>query len=139
MADIDLVGPCGVYCGSCRHYLVLKKDQLEKIEDYCLPHETLRAVFDMKGGGTGFIGITDKRVIFYDRAFMRKKKAMVTIPYKMIHAVSSADDTGKLIKRGFLASSTLTLHAGVDSFAFEFRGGDKAHLAHQIIMEHLLE
>ena len=30
MADIDLVGPCGVYCGSCRHYLVLKKDQLEK-------------------------------------------------------------------------------------------------------------
>ena len=30
MADIDLIGPCGVYCGSCRHYLVLKKNQLEK-------------------------------------------------------------------------------------------------------------
>jgi hypothetical protein len=30
MEAIDLVGPCGIYCGSCRHYLVLKKDLLEK-------------------------------------------------------------------------------------------------------------
>lgn len=119
--------------------IVDKKDQLEKIEDYCLPHETIKAVFDMKGGGTGFIGITDKRIIFYDKAFMRKKKAMVTIPYSKIHAVSSEDDTGRLLKRGFLASSTLTLHAGVDSFAFEFRGGDKAHQAYKIIMEFLLQ
>ena len=119
--------------------VVDKKDQLEKIEDYCLPHETLRAVFDMKGGGSGFIGITDKRVIFYDKAFMGKKKAMVTIPYNKIHALSSEDDTGGLLRRGFFASSTLTLHAGVDSFAFEFRGGDKAHQAYTIIMEYLLQ
>jgi len=104
--------------------IVDKKEQLEKIEDYCLPHETLRAVFDMKGGGTGFIGITDKRVIFYDKAFTHKKKAMVTIPYNRIHAVSSEDDSGRLLKHGFFASSILTLHAGDDSFAFEFRGGD---------------
>ncbi|MDD5092966.1 MAG: PH domain-containing protein [Dehalococcoidia bacterium] len=119
--------------------VVDKKDQLEKIEDYCLPDETIRAVFDMKGGGTGFIGITDKRVIFYDKAFMHKKKAMVTIPYGRIHAVSSEDDTGGLIKRGFLASSRLTLHAGNDAFEFEFRGGDKAHRAYAIIMEYLLK
>lgn len=115
-----------------------KKDQLEKIDDYCLPQETIRAVFDLKGSGTGFIGITDKRIIFYDRAFMHKKKAMVTIPYGRIHAVSSEDDTGRLLKRGFLSSSTLTVHAGNDSFTFEFRGGDKAHRAYTLIMEYLL-
>ena len=30
--------------------IVDKKDQLEKIEDYCLSNETIRAVFDLKGG-----------------------------------------------------------------------------------------
>ena len=29
MTDLDLAAPCGVYCGSCRHYLVMKK-KLEK-------------------------------------------------------------------------------------------------------------
>ena len=60
--------------------MVDKKDQLEKIEGVCLPNETIRAVFDMKGGGTGFIGLTDRRVIYYDKAFLKKKKAMVSIP-----------------------------------------------------------
>jgi hypothetical protein len=118
--------------------IVDKKDQLEKIEDWCLPEETIRAVFDLKGTGTGFLGITDKRVIFYDKAFMHKKKAMVTIPYSRVHAVSSEDNTGALVKRGFFSSSKLSIHAGTDAFEFEFRGGDKAHRAYQIIMEYLL-
>jgi hypothetical protein len=118
--------------------IVDKEDQLEKIEDWCLPGETIRAVFDLKGGGAGFLGITDKRVIFYDKAFMRRQKAMVTIPYGKIHAISSEDDTGKVIKRGFFSSSKLSIHAGANSFVFDFRGGDKAHIAYQIIMEYLL-
>ncbi len=59
-----------------------KKDQLEKIQDWVMPGETLYAVYDLKGGGTGFIGITDWRLIFYDKQFMRKIKAMVTIPFR---------------------------------------------------------
>ena len=119
--------------------LVDKKEQLEKIEDYCLPNEVIRAVFDCKGVGTGFVGITNKRAIFYDKAFRRKQKAMVSVPYGRIHAVSSEDDSGRLVKRGFFASSKITLHAGDDSFEFEFRGGDKAHKAYLLIMEHLLQ
>ncbi|MBT4513262.1 MAG: hypothetical protein HOC20_13765 [Chloroflexi bacterium] len=119
--------------------IVDKQEQMEKIEDYCLPQETILAVFDLKGAGTGFLGILDKRIIFYDKAFTHKKKAMVTIPYNRIHAVSSADDSGLVFKRGFFASSTLTLHAGDDSFEFEFRGGDKAHAAYRLIIEHLLQ
>ena len=50
-----------------------KKEQLQKIEDFCQPDEVIRAVFDLKGAATGFVGITDKRVIFYDKAYMRGK------------------------------------------------------------------
>lgn len=117
--------------------IVDKNEQLSKVENYCLPNEVIRAVFDMKGGGTGFIGITNKRIIFYDKAFMRKKKAMVSILYSRIHAISSEDDSSKF-KPGFFTNSTLGIHSGNDTFEFEFRGGDKAHQAYMLIMEHLI-
>lgn len=119
--------------------IVDKDEQLDKIEGFCLDHEMVHAVLDLKGGGTGFIAILDKRIIFYDRAFTHKKKAMVTIPYTRIHAISSADDSGLILKRGFFASSKLTIHAGYHSFEFVFRGGDKAHVAYKLIVEHLIE
>ena len=119
--------------------MVDKKDQLEKIEGICLPDETIRAVFDLKGAGTGFIGLTDRRIIFYDKAFMKKKKALVSIPYTRIASVASEDNKGFFIKSGFFVSDTLTIQPiGLEPKTFEFRGGEKAHQAHNMIMEHLL-
>lgn len=119
--------------------IVDKKNQLEKIEDICLPHEVIRAVFDLKGRGTGFLGLTDKRLIFYDKEFLKSRKAMVSIPYSRIAAVGSEDNKGFLIKRGFLVTDKLVISTiGIEAKEFEFRGGDKAHLAHNIIMEYLL-
>ncbi|MDD5591291.1 MAG: PH domain-containing protein [Dehalococcoidales bacterium] len=119
--------------------MVDKKDQLEKIEGICLPDETIRAVFDLKGTGSGFIGLTDKRIIFYDKAFMKKKKALVSIPYSLIASVASEDNKGFFIRSGFFVSDTLTVQPiGLEPKTFEFRGGDKAHMAHNIIMEHML-
>jgi len=119
--------------------IVDKKDQLEKIEGVCLPNEIIRAVFDLKGGGTGFLGLTDKRIIFYDKAFMKKRKAIVSIPYSRIASVASEDNKGFIIRSGFLVSDTLTVDPiGLEPRTFEFRGGDKAHQAHNIIMEYLL-
>lgn len=66
--------------------LVDKREQLEKIESVCRPEEIIRAVFDTKGAGTGFLGITDKRIIYYDKAFLKSKKALVSIPYSRIAA-----------------------------------------------------
>lgn len=120
--------------------IVDKKDQLEKIEGVCLPNETIRAVFDLKGAGTGFLGLTDKRIIFYDKAFMKKRKAIVSIPYSRIASVASEDNKGFIIRSGFLVSDTLTIEPiGLEPRTFEFRGGDKAHDAHNIIMQYLLE
>lgn len=119
--------------------IVDKKDQLEKIEGICMEDEIIRAVFDLKGRGTGFIGITNKRVIYYDKEFLRGKKALVSIPINRIAAVASEDNKGFLIKSGFLVSDTLTISSmGLEPKTFEFRGGEKAHQAHNILMEYLL-
>ena len=57
-----------------------RREQLEKVQAALLPGEVVEAVFDLKGAGTGFIGITSHRVIVYDKVFLRKMKALVSIP-----------------------------------------------------------
>jgi hypothetical protein len=42
------------------------KGQHDRIVAYLIKGENLFAVYDCKGSGTGFVGITDQRVIFYD-------------------------------------------------------------------------
>ena len=116
-----------------------KSEQLERIEAFCLPHETVRAVFNLKGGDADFIAILDKRLLFYGQVFTHSKKAIVTIPYRQIHALSSADESGLILKRGPFASSKLTIHAGKDSFEFEFHGRERAAQAYRLIIEHWME
>lgn len=115
-----------------------RDDQLEKIGSALLDGETLEAVFDMKGGGTGFIGITDKRIIVYDKAFLRKVKAVVSIPYSRIISVASKDESGLFTGRGFFSSSEVILQTSHGEMEFEFRGAEKAHIAHDLILGHML-
>jgi len=123
---------------SAQEVIFDKQDQLDKVWDWILPGETLYAVYDCKGAGTGFIGITDRRIIFYDKRFIGKKKAMVSVPHSQIAAVSSEDKSNLLTGRGFFSSSTIGIHTtGNAYYEFEFRGADKAHEAYQFIMPHL--
>ena len=115
-----------------------KQDQLDKIQSALLNGEVVEGVFDMKGGGTGFLGVTNKRVIVYDKAFMRKMKAVVSIPYSRITSIAAQDESGLLSGRGFFASSTVVLSTSHGEFEFEFRGADKAHLAHNLILSHMV-
>lgn len=109
-----------------------KQDQYDRIVPYVIGGETLRAVYDLKGGGTGFVGVTDQRIIFYDQSFLTKKKAMVSIPYHQIIAVASADE-GTIFK-----TSEITLITAAGKFEFEFRGSDKAHWVYSFIMNQIL-
>ena len=115
-----------------------KKEQLQKIAAGILPGETIEAVFDMKGGGTGFIGITNKRVIVYDQAFMRKNKAIVSLPYSRITSIAAEDESGLFTGRGFFGSSKVTITFSGGSYDFEFRGADKAHAAHNLVLSHMV-
>lgn len=123
---------------SAQEVIFDKQDQLDKIWDWIVPGETLYAVYDCKGAGTGFVGITDRRIIFYDKRFLGRKKAMVTVPHSQIAAISSEDKSNLLTGRGFFSSSTIGIHTtGNAYYEFEFRGADKAHEAYQFIMSHL--
>ncbi len=115
-----------------------KKEQLEKIQAALLPDEQVEAVFDMKGGGTGFIGITNRRVIFQDNAFMRRTKAVVSVPYSRIHAVAAEDESGMFGGRGHFSSSKIVLSAAGGTYEFQFRGADKAHMAHDMILRRVI-
>jgi hypothetical protein len=115
-----------------------KREQLQKIEAALLPDEQVWAVFDMKGGGTGFVGITSRRVLVYDKAFMRKMKAVVSIPYSRIHTVAAEDDGNALTGRGFFSSSKVILTTGHGEIELEFRGADKAHYAHNLILSQMI-
>ena len=113
-----------------------KKDQLEKITGQLLPNEKLLAVYDLKGGGSGFVGITSWRVIVMDKSFAwqaRKKTALVSVPYKSITAVASENDGGFVFK-----SSVLTLITPGKTYELEFRGNDKAHFAYMMILKRVL-
>ena len=111
-----------------------QEGQVKQIVPWLLDWERLLAVYDCKGAGTGFVGITDKRLIFYDKAFMRKRKALTTIPFSRITTVSSLDEG-----RGWFGStSSLVVKAGSEDYEFEFRGGEKAHRAYRLIMARLL-
>jgi hypothetical protein len=92
----------------------------------------LVAVFDCKGAGTGFVGFTDQRLIFYDQAFLTKKKSMVSIPYNNIVGVASTDE-GMIF-----TTSEITLLTAAGNYTFQFRGSDKAHMAYRYIMKQIL-
>lgn len=114
------------------------KGQVAQLRPYIRPHEVLRAVFDMKGGGTGFLGITNKRLIVYDKAFLGKRKAMVSIPFSKVTRVASEDDAGGMFSSNMFKSSQLTVWVGSESYEFEFRGVDKAHKAYELMIDAIL-
>lgn len=111
-----------------------QKSQYDQIVPWLLGGEKLYAVYDLKGSGTGFIAVTSKRLMFFDKAFVGKRKALTSIPFSKISAVSSVDEGRGL----FGATSQLVVKTGSEMFEFEFRGGDKAHRAYQFIMQGLL-
>lgn len=114
-----------------------KQEQVDKIvkEGHLLDGEPLYAVLDMKGGGTGFIALTDRRVIYYDKSFMGNHKALVSIPYHQVSSVGSTDEGGIMQRK----TSTLILNFGSQTRIFEFRGQEKAHDAYRILMREILQ
>jgi hypothetical protein len=112
-----------------------QKSQLESIVPWILDEEKLYAVYDCKGAGTGFVAITNKRLLFYDKAFMARRKALTSVPYNKVTAVSSIDEGRGL----WGATSSLVVKTGSEAYEFEFRGGDKAQRAYKLIMHELLQ
>lgn len=69
-----------------------KQEQYDRIVEGLLEGERVLFVYDATGAGTGFIGVTDRRVVIQDNSFVGKKVALTSVPYTRVNAVSFVSD-----------------------------------------------
>ncbi|GAB0105423.1 hypothetical protein JMUB6875_44020 [Nocardia sp. JMUB6875] len=113
-----------------------RRDQLDKIQQGLLPGEQILAVYDAIGVGTGFLGLTDRRVIIQDNSFVGKKIAITSIPYSRISSVSIL--TNKSFAGQFFSSGHIAISTGHNTYEVEFRGDDKTRHVHDVILHYIL-
>lgn len=113
-----------------------KQDQLDKVASGLLQGEQIIAVYDAIGAGTGFIGITNLRVILQDNSFVGKKVALTSVPYSRVNAVSFVSNKSMLGK--FASTSSIAVSAGGQNYEVDFRGDEKAKHTHDAILWHMI-
>jgi Bacterial PH domain len=113
-----------------------RRDQLEQIQNGLIQGERLYAVYDAKGAGTGFIGVTDRRVVIQDRSFVGKKTALVSLPYSRISSVAVVSD--KSFAGSFFGTTSIGITSSDGRYhEVDFRGTDKARHVHDLILWHI--
>jgi hypothetical protein len=112
-----------------------KKHQLEQVVSGLLEDETVHAVYDAIGVGTGFLAVTSLRVILQDKSFVGGKVALTSIPFGRIISLSVLSD--KEWAGRFFSSSSIAIAVSGETYEVDFRGADKAHHAHNLIMWYL--
>jgi hypothetical protein len=109
-----------------------KPDQLQQIQSGLLQGEQIIAVYDAIGAGTGFLGLTDRRVIIQDKSFVGKKVAITSIPYSKITSVSVVSN--KSFAGSFFSSGSIAVNVGTHVYEVDFRGEQKCHHVHNVIL-----
>ncbi len=112
-----------------------RKDQLHQIESGLLQGEQVLAVYDAVGTGTGFIGLTDRRVIIQDRSFVGKKVAITSIPYSKITSVSVVSN--KSWAGSFFSTGSIAIHVGTHTYEVDFRGEQKSQHVHNVVLHYI--
>ena len=112
-----------------------RKEQLQQIQSGLLPGEQVIAVYDAIGAGTGFIGLTDRRVIIQDKSFVGKKIAITSIPYGKITSVSVVSN--KSWAGQFFSTGAIAINVGTHVYEMEFRGDEKSHHVHDLILHRI--
>ena len=112
-----------------------KKEQYDQIVSGLMPGEQVHAVYDAIGAGTGFIGLTDKRVIIQDKSFVGKKVAITSIPYGRITSVSVLSN--KSWAGNFFSTGSIAIHVGAQTYEVDFRGDQKSHHVHSLILANI--
>jgi hypothetical protein len=111
------------------------KEQFNQIQSGLLEGEEIIAVYDAVGAGTGFIGLTNRRVIIQDKSFVGKRVAITSIPYSKVSTVSVVSN--KSWAGSFFSTGTIAVGVGTHTYEVEFRGNDKAHHVHNVILAHI--
>jgi PH (Pleckstrin Homology) domain-containing protein len=113
-----------------------RKEQFEQVRSGLLDGETVYAVYDAVGTGTGFLGVTDRRVILQDKTFTGRKVALTSIPFGRITSLSVLSD--RSWSGSFFSTSSIAISTSHAVHQVDFRGADKAHHAHNLVLWHML-
>jgi hypothetical protein len=111
------------------------KEQFNQIQSGLLDGEEIIAVYDAVGAGTGFVGLTSRRVIVQDKSFVGKRVAITSIPYAKVSSVSVVSN--KSWAGSFFSTGTIAIGVGTHTYEVEFRGDEKAHRVHNVILQHI--
>jgi DNA-binding transcriptional regulator WhiA len=111
------------------------KEQYKQIRSGLLDGEEIIAVYDAVGAGTGFIGLTNRRVIVQDKSFVGKRVAITSIPYSKVTSISVVSN--KSWAGAFFSTGTIAINVGTHTYEVEFRGDQKAHHVHNVIMHYI--
>ncbi|HEU4423835.1 MAG TPA: PH domain-containing protein [Pilimelia sp.] len=112
-----------------------RRDQFRQIHSGLLEGEQVIAVYDAVGTGTGFIGLTNRRVIIQDKSFAGKKVAITSIPYSKITSVSVVSN--KSWGGSFFSTGSIAIHVGTHTYEVDFRGDQKSHHVHNVILHYI--
>ena len=112
-----------------------QKDQYKQIQSGLLDGEEIIAVYDAIGAGTGFIGLTNRRVIVQDKSFVGKRVAITSVPYSKVTSISVVSN--KSWAGSFFSTGTIAINVGTHTYEVEFRGHHKAHHVHNVIMHYI--
>lgn len=113
-----------------------RPEQLQQIQSGLMQGETVHAVYDCLGAGTGFVALTNWRVILQDKSFVGNKTAITSIPYKQIKSVSIVSN--KSWAGTFFSGGSIAIDAGSKVHSAEFRGADKSRHVHDYILWQLV-
>jgi hypothetical protein len=109
-----------------------RQDQFDQVTSGLLEGESVIAVYDAIGTGTGFLGLTMQRVIVQDKSFAGNRVAITSIPYSKISSVSVLSN--KSWGGNFFSTSSIAIGVPGQFYEIEFRGNEKAHHAHNVIL-----
>lgn len=112
-----------------------KAEQLAKVQSGLMEGEQLLAVYDCIGTGTGFLAMTDRRVILQDHSFVGKKVGLTSVPYTSVDSVSLVSN--KSMMGSFFDSGNVALWVKGRTYLAEFRGTEKAAHVHNVVLHYL--
>jgi hypothetical protein len=114
-----------------------RAEQLQKVQQGLIRGEEVYAVYDCTGSGTGFVGVTNLRVVLQDNSFVGGRSAVTSLPIRSIDAVSFVLDRS-LFGR-ILTSATIAITSGTTVREATFRGEDRARHVHDTILWLLMQ
>lgn len=111
-----------------------KREQLDTVAAGLLDGERIIAVYDTADAGTGFLGLTDLRVVLQDAA-SGGRTAITSIPYARIGTVSFVTDRNAPGRSADAAAVALSV--GADTYEVTLRDDGAARHAHDVVLWHL--